>query len=165
MKKLTAILLTLSLMLTMLCAPALAEEEPNTFVNETVILGPMGLTADDWMATPNARAVLAGCLPFDLYFAFGEDSEVYQTVVASMDNGAVFVARDERVLHIVCFNGARQAIVFYFPDTDKLGYSMQEVSASMNPDSLMQHYVANGIISEYHAVPGEDILDFLQNLQ
>ena len=164
MKKLTAILLTLSLMLTMLCTPALAEQS-NTFLEETAILGAFGMSADEWIGTAEARVALAACMPLDLYFSFGEDSEVYRTVVASMDNGSVFVARDERVLHIVCFNGARQAIVLYFPDTDKLGYSMQEVSASMNPDSLMQHYVANGIISEYHAVPGEDILDFLQNLQ
>ena len=165
MKKLTAILLTLSLMLTMLCAPALAEEEPNTFVNETVILGPMGLTADDWMATPNARAVLAGCLPFDLYFAFGEDSEVYQTVVASMDNGEIFVGRDDSMLLIFCFLGDKQAIGYFFPSTGALGYSLDEISASVDPDAMMQYYVAGDILSEYYAVPGEDILDFLKGME
>ena len=165
MKKLTAILLTLSLMLTMLCTPALAEEETNTFLEQTLFLGASDLSMEEWLASDESRAALVACLSLDYYLCYGEDSEIYRTVVGSMDQGEVFIGVADSMLQIVCFNGDRQAVAFYFPEADKLGYTLADISAEIAPAKMMEYYVAGGIMSEYYAVAHDDIVDYLMEVR
>ncbi|MGN1019995.1 MAG: hypothetical protein ACI4O7_06450 [Aristaeellaceae bacterium] len=165
MKNFLAVLMAVSLLLTMCCAPVLAEEE-NQYFGSTVLLDGMGLSTEEWMSMGSARAALAAMIVPELLLACGEDSPIYATVLEGINLGTVFVGVDsDAALNVLYFGEEHFAYVLYVPPENAMGAALMDFDSSLDADGLMQLYVAGGLLDEYFAVPQEDIAAFLDNLQ
>ncbi len=166
MKKLTAILLTLSLMLTMLCTPALAGNETSTTLYSTAILGQTGKSGRDWMSNDTSRAALAALLTTEFLLAFGDPSPLYTAIVDGIAEDAVYVGLDgNNDLHVLYFLPEQFLYVIYSPMDDTMGVSLLGLGDQQTPASVMNALKGSGLVNRYSAVSQADILTFMFKLQ
>lgn len=116
MKQLTAILLTLSLRLTMLCAPALTEDQTSLLLWGTACLSRMDKSSEEWLETENSRAALVSFAALEILSCCGQGSTLFGLVSESIEQGEVFVCLDtHQELIILCFGEEQCAYLSYAP--------------------------------------------------
>ncbi|MGN1019996.1 MAG: hypothetical protein ACI4O7_06455 [Aristaeellaceae bacterium] len=166
MKNFLAVLMAVSLLLTMCCAPALAEEETYHFVESTALVYAMGLSADEWMSTDVSRAALAALMVPELLIAFGDPSTFYSAVLEGIEQDKVYLGVDsDGALNIFYFIPDHILYILFTPGTDSLGVSLLDFSDQLDPDEMMKTCILSGVVNEYRVVPQADIIAFMNQLE
>ena len=167
MKKLTAILLTLSLMLTMLCTPALAEEDDELYIfTDTQFVSLIEYSVDEWLDNDAARAMLVTLLGLDINTRY-KDNATFRTIIGnSMDNGEVFLALDcANQLLATYVDTDYYLCAVYDPASDEVAVGMSPIDVIGDVEAYIQSAINDGVFIEYYAVPRADISAFLTALQ
>lgn len=147
-KKMLALLAVVTLLLG--CTAAHAENDVLT----PILLKGAKMTADEWYATEETRALLAACMVVDLAL---NDADTYQTNAAyAVDSGSIYVGRMGPVV-VVFLGGESQTIMGMFvPSDERLEAVTLDVGALLTPllvdgiEALESHYeVSNTKVYDY----------------
>lgn len=163
MRTTVAVLLALSL-LTSFCLPALAEEEDRRIITITACLQDVELCAEDWIGTDRTRTALAALAVEEFRLVYGESDALCRVCAEGIDSDRVYTAMDpDGLLYVLYFGSGGYGLVTYHPLTLLLGITM-DYDAGQGMEEVLQSMVGSGRLTQYDAVPQEDIVSFLHDM-
>ena len=163
MKKITVILLALA-MLVMGVQCAFAEDDDGLITFETMMLGAMDMTADEWCEDSFNRALFMVCTVLDCLSVWDSDEETISIEAITLDN--LYVTEDSAGTITAHFFGADALItVFYNPALDFASYSVMEMeNAGLLSSVFMSGLADEDAFEDYYEVDGDIVFELINSL-